>query len=390
MGVTRRDDVNSWLAQSTYRVNGYKRPSKSFNDKKYGGRANAKKEAEAWLTKIEADILRGQFIDPHRNKITLDDFRHDVGIVKLKQRATTRKILEDTYDLYIAPHPVAQKSIGSISPQDIANLIKNLKLQNGEKPSRSLIVKVVEVFRVLFNKAVEMEYVLKNPATTQIVKDWIPKQERKKPHYLSAFEVNAIFTDLQAHSPLYAVIIPLVAYTGLRSGEARALEWKDIDFENNTVTITKQFVDAINDYGPPKNEQSIRTIRIPKYVMKYLKIQKQNSDPTCNLVFPNQRGNQAGSVVVCDKPIHNRNFARRHLKPALERLNMPSDIGFHTFRHTSVRLARESGADLHAISKRLGHSKISTTSDIYSELFENIDVELVEKLDSYISQQQLG
>jgi len=45
---------------------------------------------------------------------------------------------------------------------------------------------------------------------------------------------------------------------------------------------------------------------------------------------------------------------------------------------------------LHAISKRLGHSKISTTSDIYSELFENIDVELVEKLDSYISQQQLG
>jgi len=78
------------------------------------------------------------------------------------------------------------------------------------------------------------------------------------------------------------------------------------------------------------------------------------------------------------------------LKPALERLNMPSDIGFHTFRHTSVRLARESGADLHAISKRLGHSKISTTSDIYSELFENIDVELVEKLDSYIIQQQLG
>jgi len=385
-GITRRNDSSSWIAKSSLEP----RPQKSFSDKKFGGRANAKKEAEAWLTKIEADILRGQFIDPHRNKISLDDFRHDVGIVKLKQRATTRKILQDTYDLYIAPDPIAQKSIGSISPQDIANLIKNLKLQNGQKPSRSLIVKVVEVFRVLFNKAVEMEYVLKNPATTQIVKDWIPKQERKKPHYLSAFEVNAIFTDLQVHSPLYAVIIPLVAYTGLRSGEARALEWNDIDFENNTVTITKQFVDAINDYGPPKNEQSIRTIRIPKYVMQYLKIQKQNSDPTCNLVFPNQRGNQAGSVVVCDKPIHNRNFARRHLKPALERLNMPSDIGFHTFRHTSVRLARESGADLHAISKRLGHSKISTTSDIYSELFENIDVELVEKLDSYIIQQQLG
>ena len=42
---------------------------------------------------------------------------------------------------------------------------------------------------------------------------------------------------------------------------------------------------------------------------------------------------------------------------------------------------------MHAISKRLGHSKISTTSDTYSELFENIDVELVDNLDVYVAQQ---
>jgi len=52
---------------------------------------------------------------------------------------------------------------------------------------------------------------------------------------------------------------------------------------------------------------------------------------------------------------------------SLERLEVSKDINLHIFRHTSVKLARESGADLHAISKRLGHNKINTTSDTYYE-----------------------
>ena len=74
MGVTRRNGRASWLAKTSMSVNG-KRAEKSFADKKYGGSSNAKREAEIWLTKIEADILRGQFIDPHRNKISLEEFK---------------------------------------------------------------------------------------------------------------------------------------------------------------------------------------------------------------------------------------------------------------------------------------------------------------------------
>ena len=189
------------------------------------------------------------------------------------------------------------------------------------------------------------------------------------------------------HSPTYAVIIPLMAYTGMRSGEVRGLKWSDVDFNNSTVSITRQFNDKLKDFAPPKNEASIRTIKVPQYVMKYLKEHRDNLPADCELLFPNQKGNQAGSVIACDTVINGRNFRRRHLKPALERLDMDMTINIHTFRHTSVKLARESGADLHAISKRLGHSKINTTSDTYSELFENIDTELVDNLDEYILKQ---
>ena len=90
---------------------------------------------------------------------------------------------------------------------------------------------------------------------------------------------------MQEHSPTYAVIIPLMAYTGMRSGEVRGLQWSDVDFNNSTVSITEQFNDKLKDFAPPKNEASIRTIKVPQYVMKYLKEHRDNLPADCELLF---------------------------------------------------------------------------------------------------------
>ena len=378
MGVTRRNDSKSWIAKSSFEVQG-KRPQQAFSDKKHGGRKNAERLANEWLTQIEADILRGHFIDPHRNKIPLEEFKEQVGIVKLNQSENTKAILENVWEYYIATNQwFVTKPIGSITSQDIARLIKNLKKEDGSSYSHSTIKKVEEVLRVLFRKAVEMDYILKNPVTTSVVSDWIPKEEQSKNIYLDKFQVNAIFKDFQEHSPQYAVAIPLLAYTGLRSGELRGLYWSDIDFDKASLKVTRQFNDATSKFSELKTTTSQRTIKLPQYVLNYLKQHKKEyKTADCELVFPDKN---------CKNAILGKNFKNRHLKPALQRLDMDMKINLHTFRHTSVRLARESGADLQAISKRLGHKKISMTADKYSELFENIDTELVERLDEYIAE----
>jgi len=378
MGVTRRNDRQSWIAKSSFKVNG-KRPQQNFNDKKHGGRKNAERLAHEWLTQIDADILRGHFIDPHRNKIPLEEFKEQVGIVKLNQSENTKAILENVWEYYIATNQwFVTKAIGSITSQDIARLIKNLKKEDGSSYSHSTIKKVEEVLRVLFRKAVEMDYILKNPVTTSVVSDWIPKEEQSKNIYLDKFQVNAIFKDFQEHSPQYAVAIPLLAYTGLRSGELRGLYWSDIDFDKASLKVSRQFNDATSKFSELKTTTSQRTIKLPQYVLNYLKQHKKEyKTADCELVFPDKN---------CNNAILGKNFKNRHLKPALQRLDMDMKINLHTFRHTSVRLARESGADLQAISKRLGHKKISMTADKYSELFENIDTELVERLDEYIAE----
>lgn len=376
--IYRRDDSLSWIVRWRF-ANQHK--SKSFSDKKYGGREEAYKQAEAFLKTIQADIVRGEYLDPHQNKISLSDYKQEVGIVKTSQRETTKLSKEEIWETYIAPFDIAYKSIGSIQPKDIRKHILSLKKESGEEYSHSTITKIVELFRILFRKALEEGRIKGiNPASTSIVKDVIPKKNKSKHIYLDKFQVNNIFKDLQEHSQRYAVAIPLLAYSGLRSGELRALTYDDVDFNSGLLTINKSFSDKAKKVklSDPKTDSSIRTIKLPKYVVNYLREhKKQFKTPECNYLFPD---------VNCNKPILGKNFKNRHLKPSLKRLGLDPDINLHTFRHTSVRLARESGADLVSVSKRLGHKSITLTADTYSDLFENIDNELVDNLEKYMEE----
>lgn len=371
--ISRKKQASSWVVE--WRINGQKK-SKSFNDKKLGGRAEAKVVAEQFSKTVEADIVRGEYLDPHRNKISFSDFKNEVGLVKLNQRETTKATLEIIWETYIAPYDIAYMSIGSIKGTHISRHIKGLKKDNGEVYSHSTIVKVVEVFRVLLEKAIDDELIKgKNPATTTMVKDWIPKKQKAKHIYLTKWQVNAIYKQVEKTHPQLAVAIPLMAYTGLRSGEFRALEWSDIDFNNGTVTVNKSFTDNAESKKAldPKTDSSFRTIKLDNITLNRLREHKEMyKQGFCEYLFPNKN---------CNNPITGRNFKQRILKPALLELGMDMDINLHTFRHTSVFLARLGGADLLSICKRLGHKNISITADHYSDLFEETDNEVAQGLE---------
>ena len=163
----------------------------------------------------------------------------------------------------------------------------------------------------------------------------------------------------------------------MRSGEVRALTWEDIDFSNGTLRINK----SVNDnqdmkISDPKTEGSSRTIQLDSITLKRMSEHRGKLPADCELVFPNMRGNQSGSDILCTNPIRARNFKRRVLKPALERLGYDESIALHDFRHTSVYLAVKQGKSLLGISKRLGHKNIGITADTYSILFEDVDQDI--------------
>jgi integrase len=155
--------------------------------------------------------------------------------------------------------------------------------------------------------------------------------------------------------------------------------WTDIDLEKGTISVNKS-IDDDNDmkinYDDPKTDRSVRTIDLSERSTERLKRHKAKLPADCIFVFPNARGNQNGSEILCTNPIRARNFKRRVLKPALERLGYDESIALHDFRHTSVFLAVKQGKSLLGISKRLGHKNIGITADTYSILFEDVDQDI--------------
>ena len=373
--IYRKNDSSSWIAK-WYDPSG-KRKSKSFSDKKFNGRSNAYEQAEAFLKITEAQLLQGEYFDPTRNKISLTDFKHEVGLTNAKHKDASKRALEDAWESRVAPYPIADKSIGSINANDINRHMGSLRKPNGDRYSRSSLVKALEVIRVLLDTAFEMDMIKKNPAKTKLAHKSLPKQEKTKHIYLTEFQVSAISNEVaKGEFPEYANLFSLLAYTGLRSGEVRALHWTDVNFDKGTLSINKSIDDNATDLSvkDPKTDKSIRTIQLSKTQLNKLKDQKEKYDrPNCEFVFPN---------LSCGNALRGRWLKRRVLQPALEEIGL-DDIGInlHTFRHTSVYLLVKKGAKLLAVSKRLGHASIKITADIYSELFTDVDEELAELLD---------
>lgn len=155
-------------------------------------------------------------------------------------------------------------------------------------------------------------------------------------------------------------------FCGLRKGEARALNWNDVDFTNKTIKINKGLSDNVNGkkyiITSPKTLTSNRTLPIPKELLSDLKELKCKVMEYTNynedwFVFGN-------AIPLGDDVIRrrkNNNCKKAEVK----------EIRIHDFRHSCASLLINSGADITLVAKFLGHSKIDETLNTYSHMFKN-------------------
>ena len=173
------------------------------------------------------------------------------------------------------------------------------------------------------------------------------------------------------------VVIALltVLFMGLRRGELAGLEWKDIDYENKTMTIARSVQDIIG-FGlitkEPKTENSKRTISMPDKLIDYLK--------EYEVWWLNQKkylGDRLGNTdrLFCteDGTDISPGLFRVWLQKTLAKVDLPK-VTLHSLRHTNITLQLVAGVDMKTVSARAGHSKASTTSDFYSHFIKNSDI----------------
>ena len=180
-----------------------------------------------------------------------------------------------------------------------------------------------------------------------------------------------------------AIAIFLLA--GFRRGEVCGLEWKDVDFVNKTITVARSVI-FIKGHGliekSPKSESSKRKIGIPatlvailqEYREFWLKMREMCGDyiKESDKLFTTERGDTM-----------NPNNLMHWLDTMLKQAGLEHH-SLHSLRHTNITLQLLAGVPLVTVSARAGHSKVSTTSDIYSHVVQSSDRQAAEMLDDLL------
>lgn len=205
---------------------------------------------------------------------------------------------------------------------------------------------------------------------TQLVYD---ESRSQKVEYLSIADMKRLTKAIKAklnpkQTSRYIILTAL--YTGMRIGEILGLAWSDIDFEHGTISINHSWDYVHNHLKDPKNASSKRVITASPALLDIL---QQLRDNDFKFVFIQHR---IPSYVKDDDDerlklgVPKTTTVNYVLKLTLEKLGLSTSLHVHSLRHVHVAYLYANGVDWYSISRRLGHSSVKTTMDIYAYLIQ--------------------
>ena len=164
--------------------------------------------------------------------------------------------------------------------------------------------------------------------------------------------------------PVYRALFRLLFWTGMRRGEALALTKSDI-LPDGSISISKSFRRRIDGIGSTKTASSVRTISLDDETFRMLLEVCERTDG--DFIFGGFQPLSTQSV----SDVFNVAIKRSGVKK----------IRIHDLRHSHASiLLNDSSISIAAVSKRLGHSNVSTTLSVYTHVIDNATRELNDKI----------
>ncbi|WP_405075810.1 tyrosine-type recombinase/integrase [Ligilactobacillus acidipiscis] len=198
------------------------------------------------------------------------------------------------------------------------------------------------------------------------------------------FECLTIEYENKNYQPI--ALFRLLAFTGMRKGEALALKWSDIDLLHATLNINKSITRTVDNrmvVGSPKTSTSTRTIDLDAGTVKVLR-QWQTSQKRRLLLLGYNSGSKEQLVFTSD---HNTLLSttkpNKYQDHVIKKYGL-KHIKVHAWRHTFASLAFEAGATIKQVQEQLGHSDVQTTLNIYSHVSKYAKKDTVDKFAQFV------
>lgn len=248
---------------------------------------------------------------------------------------------------------------------DLARNGKNFL--NGQPLYRKTIIHHLNLLSDVFNYAIRLEMIEDNPCKNIFV----PKGRKKEKEIYTVEEMKQLFALAEEYGTLdYRAFLTLAVYSGFRSGELMGLEWKDIDWDNNVISVrrTANYTATDGTYtDTPKTKKSVRSLKLPDVVFDRLRELRTQQLENKEIFGTKWVDSDRIFVNKLGKPLYKGEPYKWQKKLTEEHGMKFYDI--HSLRHFNAKVLIHSGIDAAAVSSALGHSSISTTTNIYCHAF---------------------
>lgn len=373
--IAKRPDGTWWARISVGRDENGKQKRKAF----YG---KTRKEVQEKLTAALNDINSGTYVEP--SSMTVEQWV-EIWMKQYKKNTLKQSTYNHKWDC-IKPHiipDIGRYKLKDLRP-DIVQSFANGLINKNLSPMR--VRNIVSVLQEALFQAVKNEMIVKNVALDVM----LPTRNTAKREILTQEEQHRFIKAAKGDTN-YGKMYILMLATGLRIGEASALEWDDIEFENSLLRVRRTSYEVRDRDNPeakykvvvgsPKTKASIRTIPLLPDIIDMLKglreSQKLQKKPNGgryednNLVF----GNTFGKIGW-------RHDLRNSLLKIIEAAEVNPKITSHCLRHTFATRGLENGIPIKVMQELLGHATLSMTADLYTHVMPETKQAEIKKLQS--------
>jgi len=359
----------------------------------------SKAEAGIFLDSVRTDMVRGAWKAPRSARVSLDAYGQKWIEQRQSLKATTRREYESCWRNHIGPH-IGVHRLDEVTPDmvrdwharmqdrlrdelevaDAARLAREKKAAKGARKDRrprqltqasvrdgsATASRAYRLLHAVFVTAEEDELVAANPCR---IRGASARKAAERP-VLSIPEVVALADEVPDR---YEALVHLLVWSGLRIGEASALQRRDLDLTPRRASLSVRErvypLKGVHDIDTPKSRAGIRTIAIPTVLSGQLAqhLSTYTGPEATSLVFTTDSG---GNI---------RTTYYQMLRRALNRIGRP-DVRPHDLRHTGMTLAAEAGASLAELKHRLGQST-TQAAEIYLHATADHGRRIAERMD---------
>jgi integrase len=346
---------------------------------------SVKKLAETKKTEIEASLSEGSYIDPKAGKMPFRDAAKKCLDTRKGVKQSTKDRYQSSLKNYVFPR-WGKVPVNAITFEDVSAWLTELHDADADQPSEDLEGKrpkpkpgkvgasnlrsIHSAMSVVMDWCVMAKRIRENP-TADVSMPTAPPSSHL---YLSHEQVDSLANAIaeipyarkasRERAQDYRVLILLLAYTGLRWGEATGLKVGRVDLDKRRIRVVEALAEdpkgRLYTATPKSGEE--RSVAIPDFLLPELARLLPSSPEDANeYVFKAPGGG----------PLRKTNFRRTFFPQAVKKAGLPATLTPHKLRHTAASLAIASGADVKVVQNMLGHATATMTLDVYGHLMRD-------------------